>query len=302
MLGAFEVSAELVGTRGLAELVHQASGVSFVLVPGGTFLMGFRDDEVDLVRGAACLTVGSPGCDAWSPIFEKVMAASMPARATRVRPFLCGRAPVLDVQVRRVDERLVGRCPLEVESYEYPDLDEAFVPDEDESDLDAVHEEADENGDDDRSLWRPALLTALEALRVVEALGCRFLRGSEWELVARDFGARSWIAAPTGTYREIARSVEELKERPLFLPGRGRDLASNELGLWALHMGEWVREDLSDSSGSSGPPDASRGGAVLSWPWQDSAEILFAHPAVRRQGAAFGRHSALRIAVDIPVA
>jgi hypothetical protein len=32
---------------------------------------------------------------------------------------------------------------------------------------------------------------------------------------------------------------------------------------------------------------ASRGGAVLSWPWQDSDEVLLAHPALRVSGERF---------------
>lgn len=210
-----------------------------------------------------------------------------PARSVTVKPFLCARAPVLDRDVRAIDAALAGRCPLEAQD-DVPDLEEPFVPDDEESDLDSL-------GDEDRAALRPAFLTAAEVVTVTSSFRPqRLLRAAEWEYVARRLGTHSWIAAPSETLAGIARSVEALKAHPTFTAGKERDLASNELGIWALHVGEWVTEDQLTV------PRSSRGGSVLTWPWQDSAEVMFAHPAARRDVGALGQRAAVRLAVDLP--
>lgn len=314
--GGFDVTKDSFGGTELIELVHRHSGIAFVIIPGGSFLMGLRAGELEQIRDAAMV-------DTLNPSLEAFITKSTPVRRVEVSPFLCARAPILDIQMSTIDPNLLGRCPLDGEE-DFPDLDEPFEPDEDESDL-MLDEKIDAQIDERRSL-RPAFLSADEAVRVSREIGFRLLQASEWEYVARDLGRQCWIAARGGSPSDIERSVSELSYRPFYLPGDGRDLASNELGVWGLHLGEWVREGRAsrpgldedtggrrrrwfgrikayfgaDAAADDSETIASRGGAVLSWPWQDSDEILLAHPALRLPGGAFYDISALRLAMDIP--
>jgi hypothetical protein len=126
----------------------------------------------------------------------------------------------------------------------------------------------------------------------------RLLRASEWEYVAREGGTQSWICAPSGDPRDIKLSLEALSQHPQFSPGKDVDLATNGFGVWALHVGEWVleQEDIWPTE-----PNASRGGPQL-WPFQEPAEIAWAHPAVHRRGRTFHSPNGVRLALDVVVA
>lgn len=84
----YRASPELRGTARLAAVVHVASGVEFVIVPGGTFVAGLRPEEVEQMRGLEYVE---------DDAFESVesLAKEAKPRVATVRPFLCARAPVL---------------------------------------------------------------------------------------------------------------------------------------------------------------------------------------------------------------
>lgn len=294
-LGHFRLSPEPIGPDGLFELVDTRSKVPFVLVPGGTFEMGFRESEIDELHRIAELDAASSGYPFWGPISARVIAAATPATPVTVAPFLCARTPVLDLHVRPLDGKLVGRCPLEIQP-ETTALDAPVEP----TTMGIDPADVGEGDLDGAALFRPAMLDAQEAVRVSQRLHARLIREAEWEFTARTGGVDGWCACdPTAvSYTEITRSIEELAASPLFRPGPARDRASNALGVWALHIGEWVVSGTDPRA----LPRASRGGGALSWPWQDSEAVLFVHPAVRHAGAMAGKYSAVRLALDLPPA
>jgi formylglycine-generating enzyme required for sulfatase activity len=75
---------------------HASSGVVFREVPGGTFLMGLSDAELDAVRA---IERGGGVEDTVEPFFAGAGDAR-PVRQVRVEPFLIARHPLTVAQVR----------------------------------------------------------------------------------------------------------------------------------------------------------------------------------------------------------
>jgi hypothetical protein len=133
----------------------------------------------------------------------------------------------------------------------------------------------------------------------------------EWEYVAREGGA----SHRGKTYADWHRGTSDLHAHPAFAPLAAlvpREEAEDEidalareeeeafaeehlgegfhaLGVWGLEFGEWV----------AGPEARHRGGGVLHYPWQDSPEVLSAHPANRGEGGAFGDLATARPVLDL---
>ncbi|WP_042381464.1 formylglycine-generating enzyme family protein [Streptacidiphilus melanogenes] len=75
---------------------HAASGVEFREVPGGTFLMGLSDAELDAVRAIE----SSGGVEDTVEPFFAGAGDARPVRKVRVEPFLIARHPLTVAQVR----------------------------------------------------------------------------------------------------------------------------------------------------------------------------------------------------------
>jgi formylglycine-generating enzyme required for sulfatase activity len=75
---------------------HAASGVVFREVPGGTFLMGLSDAELDAVRAIE----RSGGVESNIEPFFAGAGDARPVRQVRVEPFLIARHPLTVAQVR----------------------------------------------------------------------------------------------------------------------------------------------------------------------------------------------------------
>jgi hypothetical protein len=73
------------GTAGLPALHHEASGIDFVAVPGGRFVMGLRDDDLDELGRYLDWRAEHPTLEA------HMLAHWRPTREVLVAPFLCGR-------------------------------------------------------------------------------------------------------------------------------------------------------------------------------------------------------------------
>jgi formylglycine-generating enzyme required for sulfatase activity len=283
-----------VGEVGLPEF--ELRGVLFVLVPGGRYTMGFHGDEMRQLLRAARLGPGTPGADHWRPIFEAGYERARPLRDVEIGAFLCARAPLVDRDVARVDETLVIREPFG----------------EARNATDAV----------------PAFVRAKDASRLARDFGARMLSEAEWEYVAREGGA----SHATKAYADWHRGTEDLHAHPAFAPIAVRggaeededDLAREEeerlveehtgegfhaLGVWGLDFGEWVADAWHEtyagapagatSWGAPAEPEMHRGGGVLHYPWQDSPEVLSAHPAHRARGGPYGGLGAVRLALSL---
>jgi formylglycine-generating enzyme required for sulfatase activity len=98
-LGEGYAEVGLSGSERLASVLHEATGIRFVAVPGGTFEMGMRDEEVDeVVRLYA-------QHDRADEARDGVTWASRPVVRVSVRPFLCAK----DLVSGALDARLSGR-------------------------------------------------------------------------------------------------------------------------------------------------------------------------------------------------
>lgn len=100
----YRASARLCGRAKLAAVFHVPTSTELVIVPGGTFTMGLRADEVARMVGRTW----QEGADTVRWI-EGAAKANPPHEVT-VRPFLCACAPVLAKQA----EALVGEAPWPV--------------------------------------------------------------------------------------------------------------------------------------------------------------------------------------------
>jgi hypothetical protein len=82
------------GTGRWAVLVHVASGVRFVLVPGGTFTMGLSRGEERVLRRAAKEWRGTAGFDEQIGMLVEALGDMRPARRVRIAPLLVSEAPL----------------------------------------------------------------------------------------------------------------------------------------------------------------------------------------------------------------
>ncbi len=286
-LAAGRAAAASVGGRATGRLVGrlrvpeiERAGVLFVLVPGGVYEMGFSPEEMKTLLRVARLGPGVVGADYWRPIYERAYEAARPARTVDVPPFLCARAPLLDGHVRAIDATLVHREPF-----------------------------AEARGITDAV---PAYVAQASVAPLLRSVGARLVTDAEWEYVARGAG-RPQIDVQR---RDLHDPVADAHARPGFADAHEAFAARREdhddeedelmveeheafvddhlggaddqaLGVWGLSFGEWTAGG------------ATRGGAVLSYPWQDSCEILFAHPAYRT-GATHGGLATVRPVLDLP--
>jgi len=87
---AFAPGSELAGAAELPSVLHRSSGLFFVAIPGGEFVMGMSPAEIDEVAALfAPLGRADEARDA-------VSWASRPTRRVRVLPFLCAVQPSTD--------------------------------------------------------------------------------------------------------------------------------------------------------------------------------------------------------------
>ncbi len=100
----YRASPRLCGKAQLAAVLHAPTSTELVIVPGGTYVMGLRAEEVARMVGRKW----REGADTVRWI-ETAAAANLP-RDTTVRPFLCACAPVLAKQA----QDLVGEAPWPV--------------------------------------------------------------------------------------------------------------------------------------------------------------------------------------------
>ena len=301
-LDGFVPGLELVGRAQLAEVRHEATQTRFVVVPGGQFDMGFRTEEMREALRLVGLAPGTPGAEHWIPVFERIYRQASPVHRVRVGPFLCARAPVPDPLARELDPRMIGRCTLT------PDVEAEVDEEAEEDEPDSV--DSAELSLDERRLERPALLTPDEAARLRDWLDWRLLAESEWEYIAREGGSLSWIGSARARYREIATAISDLAAHPEFRENRWTRDTTNAFGVWGLAFGEWIADswhtDYADAPAEAVPwgeppkPEAWRGGAVLRWPWQDSAEVVGCHCACRGGNAKPDTLRATRFAIDLP--
>ncbi|WP_437288312.1 formylglycine-generating enzyme family protein [Sorangium sp. So ce406] len=93
---AWEAAPRLAGDKGLCVMRHRPTGIELVAVPGGSFEMGLRDDDLEEL---------SEHVDWTSHVARAVReleARCRPVHAVRVRPFLCAERPLSSEQARRL--------------------------------------------------------------------------------------------------------------------------------------------------------------------------------------------------------
>lgn len=105
-LGAeFRAAAELVGDAALASVVHTPSGIELVLIPGGSFTMGFTDEDQAAVD--ACFA-GKRGAAVRKAV-ARTVPLMRPVREVSLGPFALARQPIRDSEVL---ETLLGTPQL----------------------------------------------------------------------------------------------------------------------------------------------------------------------------------------------
>lgn len=92
---AFRAGEELVGEAKLATIVHVSSDIELVLVPGGSFVMGFT--ERDQAAVDACFP-GKEGASVRKAV-ARTIPLMQPAHEVSLRPFAIAREPVGDAAV-----------------------------------------------------------------------------------------------------------------------------------------------------------------------------------------------------------
>jgi hypothetical protein len=250
----FEPTGERAGAAGLLEVRHRASGLRFVVAPGGTYEMGWSADEMREALARFGVAPGAPGADHYRPIFEAAYERARPVERVAVEPFLCARHPLPDALA---PERLRGRT-LDVPTREYfPDVaewDAGFASVEDTDDFGVDEEDAPDWMSEELAMRagpgaEPVMLHAREIGPVLRGIpGTRLMTSAEWEYVARAGGARRWLDDPGSVSR-------------------------HPFGIRGLFFGTWI-------GAPNGSPSA-RGGAFWHYPFQDAAEAIDLHCAWR---------------------
>ena len=119
-LGAtFAPSDTLAGASGLPAVQHRPTAMTFLAIPGGTFVMGLSAPEVEeIVALYAPLGRADEARDL-------VRWSTQPPRRVRVLPFLCALAPVTD---RLAHARLADLYPGDDEGHAPADASVSFAP------------------------------------------------------------------------------------------------------------------------------------------------------------------------------
>ncbi|MDI1447143.1 hypothetical protein [Polyangium sp. 6x1] len=251
---AFAPVSELIGAAGLPSLVHRPTKMFFVVIPGGTFVMGLSDDEVDEIAALYAPLGRADEARAF------VRWSTQPPRRVRVLPFLCARTPVTE---RLAHERLADLYPGDGEGYVPSDAPVPFAP-----------------------------RLAAELRGVV---GFRLLAEAEWEWIAREGGARSWLGQPPTSISLTLDPARDPSPRP------------NAFGIDLLRAGLEFVADAWHEGYTGAPADA------IAWHpraipdntrgchggFMDEIEAVRLHAGVRE-----GRHgddpAAVRFALDLP--
>lgn len=286
LVKGFRATGDLLGEHRLPELVHEGTGIAAALVPGGAYVMGFSEVEIT-ERMVSLGESGSPGYRHWSDVYQKLFAEAG-ARPVELRPFICSRAPVLEPLIADWLPSALGHCPLAEE--DEPDLtpltsEEAAAEDELWNEEEWEEDEwEDEEGRPEIDPY-PAFVRREEAAEILDRYGSRPISDAEWEFVARGGGHASWIATNPWKF------VDDSRLHPQFKKGsRWTRATSNALGIWGVALPEWT-------ASTNGEGLALRGGAVMGFPWQDSAEEISAHAATK---ASWSGRGGVRLVWDLP--
>ena len=273
-----------VGRHGLGELVHDALGQGFVVVPGGWLRMGFSVDDIFI--GA---TLREDGGD-HSP-WGGTISRARPTRWVRIRPYLlaiAGLPPTKDSGATDGGSASVAYRDAVKAARREAEGDDARALAQDAAD------EADAAGAD------PAMLTvSLDQIDALIPAGFRLPTEAELEWAFREGGTTRWIGVAPD-HRITAET------RGAVLCG---DL-TNGFGLLGFRD---VQNPCADGAGwydGDSPTDqrarnADADGRIARWGhtyWQDDdAEMMGMHAAARSAPDEYG-DTILRLAADLPLA
>ncbi len=233
---------------GLAGVCHDPTGLEFVVVPGGSFVMGMREDEEESFRER----VFGGDVERYNAVVAKWHLPQMrPPRRVQVPSFLCARDLLKPSMAAGLAHTVI----------------------------------------DDEMLFTPGQVPA-----VLMRFGWRLLSEAEWEWVARQGGARSWVIdVPEGVGGLDLDFCDDVRENGWGIRNQKSD------------QGEWVADAWHDSyegapadgrrwGGSGEVPGVHRGAHTC---WQDDAEAVTCHVALRERAGEF-QHGGVRLALDLP--
>ena len=142
---------------------------------------------------------------------------------------------------------------------------------------------------DEGSDRSPIRFTKAQCTPILKAIPWRLPTAIEWEWVARDGGKYAFINGATPDDAEAACSALYGKA---FLLERS-DAGSNGFGVWGMPWGDWIATPTRPRV-----PHAGRGGAAMSYPWQND-ELLMQLAGMADDGCA-NAEQCLRFAIDLP--
>lgn len=256
---AFSALEELAGAARLPAVLHRPTGMRFIAVVGGEMVMGLSPAELtELVGLYAPLGRAEEAR-------EHLVWSTQPPHRVRIMPFLCASTPIT---ARIAHILLADLLPEDEHGAEPKDEPICFRP----------------------ICFRPRIAAELRG-----ALGMRLLSEAEWEWIAREGGARSWLGDPP-----TAISME-------LDPARSKAPCENGFGMDMVHAGLEFVADAWHKGYEGAPadgvawdpravPDHTRG---CPGQWQDEMEAARLHAGVRE-----GRHgdedAAVRFVLDLP--
>ncbi len=258
---AFRAEGVLLGEGRLCQLTHIATGLPFVLVPGGRLGMGL--DDAELVAAASRAGGGPMARDC----LELLRRDSTPRHDVEIAPFLCAAAPVH----RAAADALVG---------EYADKKFPFWC------------------DGPPTATTVVAFPAAEVPALVVASGLRLVSEAEWEWVARAADRDSWLEgdAERGCQRFTTAPAWSTAAAT-----NGFGMFGLLAGEWVAdgwHHGYASAPATGEPWDAPTQPCVHRGGAAQLYPWQDPSEILQGHVAFRavaEPDATFGVRLALSL-------
>ena len=232
----------------LSTFIHDSTGQQFVLIPGGSFLMGMSASEMV----AALREVSyDPDIEFWRANHRATYARATPVHSVTVQPFLC------------------SRCPLPGSVIDAAGTGTSW----------SVHETAEYAGPS-----AAAELRAEATSQVLAHYGWDLINEAQWEYVARCGGRDEW-ASGSHWRKAVDALTANPRCSDKFTYANRWGIWGLALGEWVAD--QWhddyagAPSDGSAWRGTSGPPGAVRGGGVLHAPWQDSDEAISSHVATR---------------------